>query len=234
MDPPPYADHHDYKAVPASDEDADADDGVPDPHLKMRSPTKPSFLKRHLATILIVLLSLTTLLLLLAVTAAITLPPIRSAILLRFSADYPNPRPVLHCGNTTAEAEAQGCEYDPLAACWLHPDCPHDYSEEFMTYNDGEPFHYYYDQAKTRRFESWDELAQLGYYWSSTREHLVHCSFIIRRGQDTRARGARVDSMVSSLHHVDHCAEFLADQLGKPLETLEEMGTYGEVGFLEC
>lgn len=141
---------------------------------------------------------------------------------------------MLECGSTTAEAEALGCEYDPLAACWMHPDCPHDYTDEFITYNDGNPFHYYYDHEGTREIESWYDLSQLGYYWSSTREHLVHCSFILRRGHDTKARGARVDSMAGDLHHNDHCAQFLADHLGESPEELEILGTYGEVCFLSC
>jgi hypothetical protein len=41
---------------------------------------------------------------------------------------------VLHllCGGlTTNEAEALGCSYDPLAGCWLHKECPHDFTDEF-------------------------------------------------------------------------------------------------------
>lgn len=244
MNPPPYTDHHEYKAVP----DSDVEEDVVLPELQTKGKDRftpgpgrrPNFLKRHLSTILIILLTLTVLLLLLAVTAAITLQPIRTAILLRISNSKSTTittttnREDLSCGNTTEQAESLGCEYDPLSACWMHPDCPRDYTDEFITYNNGDSFHYYYNHEGTRRIDSWYDLSQLGYYWSSTREHLVHCSFILRRGHDTRARGARVDSMAGDLHHSDHCSEFLADNLGKSREDLEQLGTYGEVGFLSC
>ncbi|RJE24607.1 hypothetical protein PHISCL_03031 [Aspergillus sclerotialis] len=237
MEPPPYPEHNEYKdrkykSVPESEAETD----IALPELEQKGPEEPafvkrqSFLRRRLVTILLILLSLTTILLIATITAAITVAPLRTYIHKISKTE----RPVLGCGQTVMEAEEIGCEFDPLAACWMHPECPRDYTDEFLTYLDGRPFAYYYDQAATRRIESWQNLSRLGYYWSSTREHLVHCSFILRRGHDTRNRGARVDSMAGDLHHSDHCSQFLMDNLGKSDEQLDQIGTYGEVGFLTC
>lgn len=38
------------------------------------------------------------------------------------------------CGNSTAEAIAKGCTWDALSSHWLHPECPHDFSAEFLAY----------------------------------------------------------------------------------------------------
>lgn len=234
MDPPPYPSHHDYKSVPESE--AEIDIALPELEQKEFEKDEPpprrkrGFLRRHVLTILLILLSLTTALLILSITAAITIQPLREYL----HTLSKTTRPVRSCGQTATEARARGCEFDPLAACWLHKDCALDYTEEFLSFVDGKPFEYYYDQAGTRKMEHVDEIAELGYYWSSIREHLVHCSFILRRGHDTRDRGARVDSMAGDLHHSDHCSEFLMDNLGKTEAELDRIGTYGEVGFLTC
>lgn len=236
MDPPPYPDHREYKGVPESESEADIALPELEPKEPEEEPLQPApirkrgFLRRHLLTILLILLSLTTVLLIVTITAAVTVQPLRHYL----HEISKTTRAERSCGHTAREAEALGCEFDPLSACWMHRDCPRDYTDEFLAFLGGKPFDYYYDQAATRRIETWDELAHLGYYWSSTREHLVHCSFVLRRGHDTTNRGARVDNMAGDLHHNDHCAEFLMENLGKSDEQLDLIGTYGEVGFLTC
>jgi hypothetical protein len=142
-------------------------------------------------------------------------------------------RTPLSCGNSTEEAEALGCVYDVLAANWIHQDCPRDYVDEFYYFQNGTAWPYYADQNGTHQM-SFYELAHNGYYWSSTREHLVHCSFMLRRGHDVMARGDRLDGLVGKLEHANHCAQYLMENLGLPDEELDKIRTYGTIGFLIC
>ncbi|KAH8821803.1 hypothetical protein F5884DRAFT_769089 [Xylogone sp. PMI_703] len=150
----------------------------------------------------------------------------------RLDYNAPKRRP-LTCGNSTEEAEALGCVYDALAANWLHKDCPRDYADEFYYYNNGTPWPYWKDQRGTQQMTLY-ELAHNGYYWSSTREHLVHCSFILKRGHDVMSRGDRMDGLVGKLEHANHCAQFLMENLGVPEKDLDRIRTYGTIGFLTC
>ncbi|EPE33498.1 hypothetical protein GLAREA_06511 [Glarea lozoyensis ATCC 20868] len=140
-------------------------------------------------------------------------------------------RTPLSCGNSTEEAEALDCEYDVLAANWLHRDCPRNYVDEFYYFQNGTAWPYYTDQNGTHQMSLY-ELAHKGYYWSSTREHLVHCSFMLKRGHDVMARGDRLDGLVGSLEHANHCAQYLMENLGLPDEELDKIRTYGTIGFL--
>lgn len=208
-----------------------------------------SFFKRNLAAITINGLILVLILLVMAVIAAITIEPFRQILILRTSSTGSNylkgqrqclptaPRTTLSCGNSTAEAEEKGCTYDPLSACWLHQECPRDYSDVFATFNDGKPFIYYYDEAATHQMKDYAEVGhnENGYYWTSVREHLVHCLYLLRRGHDVHMRGDRLDSMLADIDHVDHCTNFLANWLRRPDPSLEHLGTQGKTDcFMSC
>lgn len=74
-----------------------------------------------------------------------------------------------------------------------------------------------------------------GFYWTSVREHLVHCLYLLRRGHDVHMRGDRLDTMLADMDHVDHCTNYLANWLRRPDPELEELGTQGKTScFMSC
>ncbi|CAL3969035.1 unnamed protein product [Diplocarpon coronariae] len=144
------------------------------------------------------------------------------------------PRAPLSCGSSPSEAEALGCVYDALAANWVHNSCPRDYHDEFYYYQGAStPFIFYRDRNGTQPM-TWEELGRNGEYWSSTLEHAVHCSFILKRAVDVVARGGRLDNLTGSHKHAAHCTDYLREHLGESMERLEEIHTYGTIGFLTC
>ncbi|KAJ5090861.1 hypothetical protein N7532_009545 [Penicillium argentinense] len=238
-----------YQPVPKSEQD---DDMVVDSDTTItggpRCRFTPGLLKRNLSAITITGLILVLLLTVMALIAVVTIEPFREALILKASPVSKGnrgqrqclqtaPRTTLSCGNSTAEAESMGCIYDPLAACWMHRECPHDYSHEFSTFNDGKPFVYYYDEAAKHRMKDYNEVGhnENGFYWTSVREHLVHCLYLLRRGHDVHMRGDRLDTMLGDIDHVDHCTNFLADWLRRPDPALEHLGTQGKTNcFMSC
>ncbi|KAJ5811899.1 hypothetical protein N7474_008200 [Penicillium riverlandense] len=233
-----------YRPVPKTDADSDVDDSNATLTRRPRRRSVQQFLKRNLAAITITGLLLIIFMLVIAIIAE----PFRQILVLKGSAGPvgqigqrqclpATPRTLLSCGNSTAEAEALGCTYDPLSACWLHRDCPHDYSDVFSHFNNGKPFIYYYDEAATRQMKDYNEVGHNanGFYWTSVREHLVHCLYLLRRGHDVHMRGDRLDSMLADIDHVDHCTNFLANWLRRPDPALEHLGTQGKTDcFMSC
>ncbi|CAI7636501.1 unnamed protein product [Penicillium manginii] len=158
-----------YQPVPKREIDSDNADSDVTLTGRPRRRFAPVFFKQNLAAITITGLILVLILLVMAVIAAITIEPFREVLIFRASPTGTNdlkgqrqclptaPRTTLSCGNSTADAEEKGCTYDPLSACWLHKECPRDYSDVFATFNDGKPFIYYYDEAATHRMKDYTE-----------------------------------------------------------------------------
>ncbi|OQD81354.1 hypothetical protein PENANT_c028G10104 [Penicillium antarcticum] len=232
---------------PVSRMDSDGDNDAPTPS-RLQRRTFQSFLKRNLAAITIAGLLLVLALMVLAIIAAIAVEPFRVLVLKGSSSADPadlhgkrqclptTTRTTYTCGNSTAEAQALGCDYDPLAGCWLHEKCPHDFTHEFAHFNDGKPFVYYYDEAATRQMKDYNEVGRNpDFYWTSIREHLVHCLYLLRRGHDVHMRGDRLDTMLGDLEHVDHCTDMLANWLRRPDPVAESIGTQGQTHcFMSC
>lgn len=226
-----------YHCVPnnETEADADADSEATLTGHRHRSSLQ-HFLKRNLAAITIISLLFILALLVIAIITAITIEPIRQVLALKWSGNSAEgqrqcipttPRTTVSCGNSTAEAEALGCTLDPVTACWLHRDCPHDFGDVFATFNDGNPFTFYYDEKGTRPVKNYREVGQnkQGFYFTSTRAHLAHCLYLLRRGHDVHMRGDRLDTLLADMEHVDHCTDFLANWLRRPDPELDELGT---------
>lgn len=79
-----------------------------------------------------------------------------------------------------------------------------------------------------------EELADAGEYWSTAREHIVHCGFVLKRGHAVMARGDRLDSMTGGFGHSVHCVQFLLDGLRMSERELDQIVTYSTIGFLSC
>lgn len=146
------------------------------------------------------------------------------------------PRPRLSCGNSSAEAEARGCTYDPMVACWTHKDCPRDGTEEFLNHNGGAPWRYWYDHEGKHEIPDYDTLSRLDgrNYWTTSKEHLVHCKYMLLRGHEALGRGDRLDSLTAKVEHANHCASYLMDFVGASQAEIEGIHTRGNVGFLSC
>ncbi|KAJ5863901.1 uncharacterized protein N7529_005817 [Penicillium soppii] len=243
----------DYQPVSEVDADRDSDATI------TNRPTRRAqeFLEKNLATITITGLLIVLILLVTAVIIAITVEPFRRVLIMKATPTstghtgtsvYPvelnsqrqclptTPRITYSCGNSTTEAEARGCAYDPLAGCWLHKECPRDFTHEFATFNHGKPFVYYYDEGMTRQMKDYDEVGRNpDRYWTSIREHLVHCLYLLRRGHEVHMRGDRLDTMLGDLEHVDHCTNMLADWLRRDDPVLDHVGTSGQTHcFMSC
>jgi hypothetical protein len=239
-----------YQPVPKAQPDDDTGSDATVTNRRRRHPSSP-FLKQNLAAITISSLLLILILLVITIIAILTFEPLREVLIIKSGTYSPaaglhgqrqclptTPRTTLSCGNSTTEAESLGCKYDPLSACWLHQQCPHDYSKEFETFNDGKPFVYYYDEAMTHQMKDYDEVGHntQGFYWTSLREHLVHCLYLLRRGHDVHMRGDRLDDMLAKMEHVDHCTNFLANWFKRPDPELDNpVGTQGTTNcFMSC
>lgn len=248
----------DYEPVPKADIDGDSDATI-----TSRPPRRgvSGFLKRNIAAITITGIFIVLIQLGIAAITAITVEPFRQILVMKGSPSmstghagttvYPielggqrqclptTSRITYSCGNSTAEAEERGCDYDPLAGCWLHKECPRHFTHEFATFNKGKPFVYYYDEGMTQQMKDYDELGRNpDRYWTSIREHLVHlvhCLYLLRRGHDVHMRGDRLDTMLGDLEHVDHCTNMLADWLRRDDPVLDHVGTSGHTHcFMSC
>ncbi|CAG8030879.1 unnamed protein product [Penicillium salamii] len=240
-----------YERLPKTDADGDSDVTITS---RQSRRGLSGFLKRNLAAITITGLLLVLMLLVVAVITAITVEPFRQILVMKSpmptptghtgKAVYPielqgqrqclptKTRTTYSCGNSTTEAEERGCAYDPLAGCWLHKECPRDFTHEFSTFNNGKPFVYYYDEAMTQQMMDYEEVGRNpARYWTSIREHLVHCLYLLRRGHEVHMRGDRLDTMLGDLEHVDHCTNMLADWLRRDDPVLDHVGTSG---FTHC
>ncbi|CAG8951492.1 hypothetical protein HYFRA_00007408 [Hymenoscyphus fraxineus] len=148
---------------------------------------------------------------------------------------HPTPRP--NCGTTLTEAKSLNCTFDPLSVAWLPPDCPRDGTSEFIDFlGNGTKWKYWYDRAGTQEIGSPYELAHIGEngtYWTTQREHITHCAFMMLRVHRAMERGdGRGDMLVRKYEHSRHCLMYLVT-LARG-EDDERITTSGNVGFGDC
>ena len=59
--------------------------------------------------------------------------------------------PLEHCGQTTAQALAKGCSFDPMTFAWIPPECyDAELTEEFLQL---QPWHWYTDEGGQQPIE---------------------------------------------------------------------------------
>ncbi|TDZ36151.1 hypothetical protein C8034_v002435 [Colletotrichum sidae] len=118
-------------------------------------------------------------------------------------------RRLIMCGNTTAEARANGCKYDILLNHWVPAACFDRNSVE--EYREDESWGAYADINMTQRLTV-DEMSERDFYWTSIRDHVNHCAIMWRRQfyalYDERPA---IDSIVTSPGHTEHCSQYLMD-----------------------
>ncbi|KXH47894.1 hypothetical protein CNYM01_01412 [Colletotrichum nymphaeae SA-01] len=138
-----------------------------------------------------------------------------------------------NCGETIAEARANGCVYDSLAAAWLPPHCRSpELTAEFESLGPNEPdttgntWGYWHDKNQTHPM-TLEEVSQLpeaarhgqhARFFTTHQWHLVHCVFYWRKMWEA-ARCSRgiagascgkdgmlvIEKRYDTLMHINHC-----------------------------
>ncbi|GFF46653.1 hypothetical protein IFM51744_08151 [Aspergillus udagawae] len=139
------------------------------------------------------------------------------------------------CGNSTEEAKQRGCTFDILSMNWLPEQCPRDETQEFIDYSANETWVYYRDRHAEHPIKSTDELSELGdkFWWSTQREHLVHCAFMILRLHKVLERGGKIDHLTGSFGHTKHCVMMLLDASKADPEN-DRVNTPGNIALGSC
>lgn len=137
----------------------------------------------------------------------------------------------LRCGTSVSEAKALGCEYDILANHWVPRLCM-DYEAVAEYQTDGSWFGF----ARENRTELLrvDAMGELPQYYTSERDHIVHCAMLWRKQYRAFAEGRRhIDSITADREHTYHCSQYLMDmtELGPDLRTVP---LRVDVGFAGC
>ncbi|KAH7134930.1 hypothetical protein B0J11DRAFT_452870 [Dendryphion nanum] len=196
--------------------------------------------QRQLAVIIIssgVLSSLLTTLLLLVVLPTITLPlnrgPCESGLATSTLPAANSTVEPLTCGSTIEEAQLKGCAFDQVTDSWLPLQCSRVGLDDFLEKSGrGTPWEYYTDQNRTQRIH--DLATTHGPYWTTEKEHLTHCAFMLVRLADAWAHpGRRLDSKSGSFGHGKHCAMLLLERsMYSP--TIDVMNSDGEIMVGQC
>jgi hypothetical protein len=154
----------------------------------------------------------------------------------------------LHCGNSTAEARAQGCVFDVLTNMWVPELCwDQEGTEEFMRTAPWQG----YDQSDGKRLLTLEEMSErVGKdrlapdpssppYWTPLREHVIHCALMWQRQHRGFMSGnpKRLDFHSLSYQHTVHCSSSLVHMAGagdQPPGPLDKLAIRTWVGFSEC
>ncbi|KAJ5807418.1 hypothetical protein N7447_010874 [Penicillium robsamsonii] len=139
------------------------------------------------------------------------------------------------CGNSTEEAKRRGCTFDVLSMNWLPEQCARDETQEFIDYAVNETWVYYRDRHAEHPIEGADELSELGdkFWWSTQREHLVHCAFMILRLHKVLERGGKIDHLTGSFGHTKHCVMMLLEASKADPEN-DKVNTPGNIALGSC
>jgi hypothetical protein len=166
-----------------------------------------------------------------ALTAALAVVSTFHAILLLnrpHSQCFPSPPPlneavlkgnkqVIDCGASVPEAKAKGCSWDELTKAWLPAECPRygidEYRMEGIVNNPRENASSwpYYSDLSGEAEVNFNSLARLDdrdpniNSFTTTRQHLVHCVYGLKRVVWSYSNGYGVYDKISNMHHVNHC-----------------------------
>lgn len=115
----------------------------------------------------------------------------------------------LTCGSNKEEAKSLGCEYDILTNHWLPGQCAD--PKSIQDYKSDGSWMPYVDEARTKLLNV-DDLGAMDFYYTSMRDHIVHCAMLWKRQYRALSEGWKyVDSITVEGEHTHHCAKFLMD-----------------------
>ena len=149
-----------------------------------------------------------------------------------------------HCGNSTAEAKAFGCEFDVLSYSWTPKQCldteTRDEFREWLHSQDRlfRPWPFFADKDATEWIPNEEALSGRVYpqfSWAPTEEHVGHCMFMMRRlYRVLEGEGnIRLNSRQRTYDHVQHCSNLVLHMIGKP-EVIGEVNSHFAITFSSC
>ena len=143
----------------------------------------------------------------------------------------------LTCGSNADEARQMGCTFDPLSVAWLRPECSRHGLAEFLESAGNGTYHYWRDENGTVEFSDYDALSVLPHgqmYWTTQREHLHHCAWLLLRVHNALETGSRLDGLARRYMHSKHCAIAMLDMAMLGGKWLDEITVGGDIGFGVC
>jgi hypothetical protein len=153
-------------------------------------------------------------------------PPLHSAKMLANEIDY------LTCGTSLAEAKSRGCIYDTLNNAWIPGHCQDDFS--IMEYEADGSWYPYADENRTQRLRK-EELGDRDFYYTSLRDHIVHCATLWRRQFRAWSEGwSYLDDVLVDPVHTMHCSKYLVDLTDRFENDFRVHAIKVEVGHVGC
>lgn len=128
-----------------------------------------------------------------------------------------------HCGNTTSDAKALGCEFDLLSYTWMPKACiDRETSVEFEEWirqpeRQFGAWPFFADKEGRQRIENIEDLSQRAGLKTHTtqEEHLGHCTFMLRRLHRVRQMQG-VEIAMDNVEHIVHCSNEILRGLKGP------------------
>lgn len=142
------------------------------------------------------------------------------------------------CGATMEEAHARDCVFDDLSLLWIPRKCTQNFNKEYMTANGGQPFSYWMDRNGTEALQDLGSHVEPGkFFWTSRRNHIVHCQYNLYRLADALQTGEYVghDDGQDLSEHLHHCVMTMTEfALMAPAHELDVTDVITEPGFGYC
>jgi hypothetical protein len=147
-----------------------------------------------------------------------------------------------HCGINYTEAIALGCQFDLVTNNWLPKSCLDvETASEFRAWvlqSDRlhDPWPYFYDLKGEHRVESEEVMSTLvgRRVWTTTENHLGHCTFLMRRlHRSMQGKGRPIPHI--DMSHTIHCSSSILKAIGNPgFEDRGEIRSGFDVGIRGC
>jgi hypothetical protein len=140
------------------------------------------------------------------------------------------------CGNSSSEAMALGCTFDPLSVNWIPVECSREGTDEWLEFTKTRPnmkFPFFRNFEGSVDIPNERALSLSADFHTTKSWHLGHCIYLLQRLHVGYLTGARVDSDTANIIHTKHCLKMLMKVVmeDKDRDTID---THGEVGFLMC
>jgi hypothetical protein len=141
-------------------------------------------------------------------------------------------------GTTTEEAMSRGCIFDELSMMWMPQKCTQSWGDQYKVANNGGPFLYWVDQKGEQLLD--DPSLHVGggsTFWTSTRNHIVHCQYNLYRVADALRSGEYVghDDDLSLSDHMHHCVMMITEfALRAPAHEIDAIDVITEPSFGYC
>lgn len=143
----------------------------------------------------------------------------------------------IRCGSSAEEARQLGCTFDQLSIAWLRPECSRHGQQEFIDSAGNETtYRYWRDKSASDELDliALSELRPGEQYWTSQREHLSHCMWLLLRVHHAWESGERLDGLSRRYMHSKHCLRMMVHMAEQDGNDLDAVIVSGDVGFGVC